>query len=97
MKIQRGIFQGDALLPFVVAMMPNHILRKCTSGYRHRKSHGRYKTVSQKEKEMETLIQVVRICSQDIGMKFDIEKCAMLIMKNKKRHRTEGIELLNQN
>ena len=34
-KIQRGIFQGDALLPvlFIIVMMPlNHILRKCTAG-----------------------------------------------------------------
>ena len=36
-KIQRGIFQGDAQssLLFVIAMMPlNHILRKCTAGYK---------------------------------------------------------------
>ena len=36
-KIQRGIFQEDALLPllFIIAMMPlNHILRKCRAGYR---------------------------------------------------------------
>ena len=36
-KIQRGIFQGDALSPllFLIAMMPlNHILRKCTAGYK---------------------------------------------------------------
>ena len=35
--IQRGIFQGDALSPllFVIAMMSlNHILRKCTAGYK---------------------------------------------------------------
>ena len=35
-KIQRGIFQGDALSPlqFIIAMMPlNHILRKCTAGF----------------------------------------------------------------
>ena len=35
-KVQRGIFQGDALspLPFIIAMMPfNHILRKCTPIY----------------------------------------------------------------
>ena len=35
-KIQRSIFQGDALSPllFIIAMMPlNHILRKCTAGY----------------------------------------------------------------
>ena len=36
-KIQRGLFQRDALLPllFIIAMMPlNHILRKCTAGYK---------------------------------------------------------------
>ena len=36
-KIQRGIFQGDALSPllFLIALMPlNHILRKCTVGYK---------------------------------------------------------------
>ena len=41
MKIPRGIFQGDALSPllFVIAIMPlNPILRKCTGGYKLRKS-----------------------------------------------------------
>ena len=36
-KIQRSIFQGDALSPllFIIAMIPlNHILRKCTAGYK---------------------------------------------------------------
>ena len=36
-KIQRGIFQGDALSPllFIIAMMPlNHILRKCITKYK---------------------------------------------------------------
>ena len=40
-KIQRGIFQGGALSPllFVIAMMPlNHIIRKCTAGYKISKS-----------------------------------------------------------
>ena len=39
-KIQRGIFQGDALSPllFVIAMMPlNHILRKCTGRFKFHK------------------------------------------------------------
>ena len=44
------------------------------------------------EKELETLIHAVRIYSQDIGMEFGIEKCAM---KSGKRHMTDGMELPN--
>ena len=47
------------------------------------------------EKELETLIHAVRIYSQDIGMEFGIEKCAMLVIKSGKRHMTDGIELQN--
>ena len=39
-KIQRGIFQGDAISPllFIIAMMPlNQILRKCTARHKARK------------------------------------------------------------
>ena len=48
------------------------------------------------EKELETLIHAVRIYSQDIGLEFGIEKCAMLVMKSGKRHMTDGIELPNR-
>ena len=55
-KIQRGIFQGDALSPslFIIATMPlNHILRKCTAGYKLRNSqekinHHGHQTVCKK-------------------------------------------------
>ena len=47
-------------------------------------------------KDLETLIQTVRTYSQDIGMEFSIEKCAMLIIKSGKRHITEGDERSNQ-
>ena len=95
-KIQRGIFQGDASSPllFITAMMPlNHILRKCTAGYKLTKSqekinHLMYmddiKLFAKNEKELKTLIHTVRIYSQDIGMEFGIEKCAMLLMKSEK-------------
>ena len=72
-KIQRGIFQGDALSPllFIIALMPlNHILKKCTAGYKLGRSqekvnHLMYmddmKLFAKNEKELETLIHTVRI------------------------------------
>ena len=95
-KIQKSIFQGDALSPllFIIAMMPfNHILRKYTTGYKLSRSqekinHLMYmddiKLFAKNEKELETLIHTVRIYSQDIGIEFGIEKCAMLVMKSGK-------------
>ena len=38
----------------------------------------------------------MRIYSQDTGMKFVLEKCAMLKMKSGKRQMSEGTELPNQ-
>ena len=54
------------------------------------------KVFTNNEKELQTLIQTVRIYNQDIGMEFGIEKCAMLVMKSGKRRITERIELPNQ-
>ena len=106
-KIQRGIFQGDALSPLllIIAMMPlNHILRKCTAGFKLSRSQEKInllmymddiKLFAKNEKELETLILAVRIYSQDIGMEFGIEECDMLVMKSGKRHMTDGMELAN--
>ena len=47
------------------------------------------------KKELKTLIYTVRIYSQDIGMEFGIEECAIIVMKIGKRHMTDGIELPN--
>ena len=87
-------------------MMPlNHILRKCTAEYKHSISqqkinHLMYmddiKLLAKNEKEVETLIHTIRIYSRDIGMKFGIENCGMLVMKIGKRHLTDGMELSSQ-
>ena len=51
------------------------------------------KQFAKNKSELETLIQIVRIYSQNIGMEFGIEKCAILIMKIGKRWVTERIEV----
>ena len=87
-------------------MMPvNHIPRKCKAGYKLSKSQQKInilmymddiKLFAKNKKELETLIQSVRIYSQDIGMEIGIEKFAMFVMKSGKRHMTKGIELSNK-
>ena len=42
------------------------------------------------------MIQTIRIFSEDIEMKFGIEKCATLIMRKGKRETIKEIELSNQ-
>ena len=82
----------------------NHILRKYAAIYKlsrsqEKSNHKMYmddiKLFAKNEKELETLIRAVRIYSQDIGMEFGKEKCAMLVMKSGKRHMTDGMELPN--
>ena len=42
---------------------------------------------------MDSLTQTIRIFSKDIGMEFDIEKCAMLVIEKGKIVKSVGIEL----
>ena len=51
------------------------------------------KLIAIDEKELESLMQTIRIYSKDIGMEFDRENCAMLLMKSEKRQMTEEIEV----
>ena len=86
-------------------MIPlNHIHRKFTVGYKLSKSQEKInilmykddiKLFAKNEKKLETLIQTVRIYSQDIGMEFGIGKCTMLVIKSVKGHMTEGVEWPN--
>ena len=54
------------------------------------------KLLAKSEKKLETLIQTVRIYSQDIRMEFGMEKCTVFVVKNVKRYITERVELQNQ-
>ena len=110
-KIQKGIFQGDALSPlqFIPVIRPlYHILRKCTARYKLSRSQEKINHLmyiydiklfaknEKKKNKLETLIHAIRIYSHDIRMEFAMEKCAILVMRSGKRHLTDGMELPNQ-
>ena len=102
--INRGIFQRDSLSPllFVITMIPlNLILRKCEAGYsygnnvkiNHLLFMDDLKLYTKTSNQLDSLIQTVWIFSNDVGMKFGIEKCAVLIIKKGKMTQSEGITL----
>ena len=51
------------------------------------------KLYSRSEKRMDSLVQTVRVFSEDIGMEFGIEKCVMLVMEKGKIVKSAGVEL----
>ena len=102
-KIQRDT--PSAYLFKNAMMLLNNILRKCTNGYRLNKSQENIMYVmyiddiellAKNEKELDFLIQAVRIYNHDIGMELDIEKCTILIIWSSKLDMKKGIELLNE-
>ena len=104
-RIKRGIFQGDALSPllFVISMIPlTSILRMAAPEYEFSSSkvkinHLLYmdhlKLYGKTQKDLESLIQTVRIYSSDIEMELGLEKCASLVMKRGKIAKSDGITL----
>ena len=104
-RIKRGIFQGDSLssLLFVLSMIPLTIfLKRENIGYKFGKeqkmtNHLLYmddlKLYDRSEQELESLIDVVRVFSRDIGMEFGLEKYAVLVLKQGIKVRCEGIVL----
>ena len=88
---------------FVLALIPlSLILRKAKAAYEfseskekinHLLSIDNSKLYSRSEKRLNSLVQTVRVFSEDIGMEFGIEKCAMLVMEKGKIVKSVGIEL----
>ena len=54
-----------------------------------------FKLYSRSEKGLDSLVQTVRVFSEDVGIEFGIEKCAMLLMEKGKIVKSVGIELPN--
>ena len=104
-EIKQGIFQGDSLSPlvFVLALiLLSLILRKAKTAYEFSESKEKInhllfmddlKLYSRNEKGLDSLVQTVHAFSEDIGMEFGIEKCAMLVMEKGKIVNSVGIEL----
>ena len=86
-------------------MLYIHMLGKYTGRYKFSQWQERVnqqtymddiKLFTKNEKGLETLMHAVSIYSQDTGMEFSIEKCAMLVMKIGKLHLTNRLERPNQ-
>ena len=104
-EIKQGIFQGDSLshLVFVLPLISlSLILRKAKAAYEVSESKEKInhllfmddlKSHSRSEKRLGSLGQTVCVFSEDIGMEFGIEKCAMLVMEKGKIVKSVGIEL----
>ena len=105
-EIQRGIFQGDSLSPllFVVSLIPlSVLLREARQGYELGRcqsgkiNHLLYmddlKLFGKTKSDLESLVQTVRIYTEDIRMRFGLQKCATLTMKRGKRAEDIGIWL----
>ena len=103
-EIKRG-FSRRFFIPFmfVLALIPlTLILRKAKAAYEFSESKEKIihllfmddlKLYSRSEKGLDSLVQTVRVFSEDIGMEFGIEKCAMLVMEKGKIVKSVGIEL----
>ena len=103
--IRRGIFQGDSLSPllFIIIMMPlSMLLRREKLGYafgsggktiNHLVFMDDIKLYGKSEKELEALVELVRVFSRDIGMEFGIDKCAVLSIRKGVKVHSDGIGL----
>ena len=94
--MRRGIFQGDSLSPilFVIALFPlSIVVNKSKEGYLLGAQRGKFnhllfmddiKLFAKDIRQLDSLVQTVRIFSNDTGMEFGIQKCAMVQLKRGK-------------
>ena len=102
--IKQGIFQGDSLSPllFLLCLIPLTVLHKSESASQfssnkeninHLLFINDLKLYAKTEKDLDSLVQTVRIFSDDIGIEFGIDKYAILVLKRGKITKFDGISL----
>ena len=108
-NISRGIFQGNSLSPllFIISMIPmTRVLERMEVGYQLNKEGSRInhlmfmddiKLFGRGTKEIDTMVQTVRIVSGDIRMEFGTEKCTLVNIQRGKVTRAERIQLPDGN
>ena len=89
--IRRWIFQGDSFSPllFIIETDFGYVTSR-NPKLNHLLFMDDLKLYANSERELDSLIYTVRIFSDDVGMVFGLEKCAVLVLKKGK---TEGMEL----
>jgi hypothetical protein len=102
-KINRGIFQGDSLLPLLFCIVLSPLTcesnrSKCgyqIYGTERKINHLLYmddlKLIWRSEEELGNEIKIVKTFSDDIKMKFGLEKCARMSLKNGAVYRKQHI------
>ena len=88
---------------FVLALIPlSFILKKAKAVYEFLENKDKInhllfmddlKLYSRSEKGLDSLVQTVRVFSEDIGMEFGMEKCAMLVKEKGKIVKSVDTEL----
>ena len=103
--IRRGIFEEDSLSPslFIVVMLAlTLVLRKMKAEYKMAKdtrpiNHQLFiedlKLYGSNKDQLDSLIQAVRIFSENIRMSFGLETCAVLEMRRGRKVDSSGIDL----
>ena len=104
-RIRRDSFQGDSLSPllFVMCLIPlSLILRRTRRRYQlgndsesinHLLYMDDLKLYRKDERQIDSLVNAVRVFSDGIGMKIGLKKCGVLVMKRGKVVKYEGIDL----
>ena len=96
----------ESLSPLLFAtafILLTHILITANPVYEFRTGEAIYhlrfmddpKLYSKSEKALDSLFQTVTIFSEDIGFQFGINKCPLLVMRNGKTLKSDGIQLSN--